>query len=158
MRVTHEHGFVFNKEKCAVKQISIVFFGCVYDATGAHPDPEKVSTVHKMPALEIASQLQKFLRLVTYLSPFIPLLSSFTTPLCGLLMKGTEFIWNNSNRKHLKKSNQWFARIPHCGTLMSASLSLSKLMHHKKGPVAFASKALTPVEQHYANIEHELLA
>ena len=50
MRVACEHGLVFNKDKCAVKQTSVVFFRCVYDATGAHPDPEKVSTVHKMPA------------------------------------------------------------------------------------------------------------
>ena len=41
--VTHEHGLVFNKDKCAVKQTSIVFFQCFYDADGAHPDPEKVS-------------------------------------------------------------------------------------------------------------------
>ena len=43
MRVTHEHGPVFNKDKCAIKQTSIVFFQCFYDANGAHPDPEKVS-------------------------------------------------------------------------------------------------------------------
>ena len=96
MRVTHEHGLVFNKDMCAVKQTSIVYFGCVYDATGAHHDPEKVSAGHKMLVPKTATQLQKFLRLVTYLSPFIPSLSSFTAPLHGLLKKGTEFAWNNS--------------------------------------------------------------
>ena len=65
MRATHEHELVFNKDKCTVKQISIVFFGCVYDATGAHLDPEKVRAVHGMLAAETATQLQKFLRLVT---------------------------------------------------------------------------------------------
>ena len=40
-----------------------------------------------MPAPETATQLQKFLRLVTYLPPFIPSLSSFTAPLCGLLIE-----------------------------------------------------------------------
>ena len=71
MRVTSKHGLVFNKDKYAVKQISIVFFGCVCDASGANPDPEKVSAVHKMLAPEAANQLQKFLGLVTYLSPFL---------------------------------------------------------------------------------------
>ena len=52
MRVVYEHRLVSNKDKCAVKQTSIVFFGCVYDANGAHSDPEKVSTDHKMPAPE----------------------------------------------------------------------------------------------------------
>ena len=47
MRVICEHGLVFNKDTCAVKQTSVVFFRYVYDANGAHPDPEKVSAVHK---------------------------------------------------------------------------------------------------------------
>ena len=99
----NEHGLVFNKDKCAVNQTSVVFFRCVYDATGAHPDPEKVSAVHKMLAPKTATQLQKFLRLLTYLSPFIPSLSSFTTPLHGLLKKGTEFFWNNSYQEAFDK-------------------------------------------------------
>ena len=61
MRVTSEHPLVFNKDKCAVKQTSVVFFRCVYDANGAHPDPEKVITVHKMPEPQTTTQLQKFL-------------------------------------------------------------------------------------------------
>ena len=88
---------------CAVKQTSIVFFRCVYDVNGAHPDPEKVSTVHKMLAPKTATQLQKFLRLVTYPSPFIPSLSSFSTLLLGLMKKGTEFFWNNSYQEAFDK-------------------------------------------------------
>ena len=34
MRVVCEHGFVFNKDRCAVKQTSVAFFGCVHDAKG----------------------------------------------------------------------------------------------------------------------------
>ena len=78
-------------------------FGWVYDAKGAHPDPEKVSAVHMMPAHETATQLQKFLGLVTYLSSFIPSLSSFTAPLCELLKKATEFIWNNNYQEAFDK-------------------------------------------------------
>ena len=95
MKVTHEYGLVFNKDKCAVKQTSLVFLGCAVDTIGTQPDPEKVSAVHKMWAPETATQLQKFLRLVTYLSSLIPSLSSFTASLCGLLKKGTEFISKN---------------------------------------------------------------
>ena len=103
MRVTCEHRLVFKKDKCGVKETSVVFFGCVCDANGAHPDPEKVSTVHKMWAPETATQVKKALWLVTYLSPFIPSLSSFTAPLHGLLKKWTEFIWNNSYQETFDK-------------------------------------------------------
>ena len=133
MRVSHEHGLVFNKDKCAVKQTSIVFLGCVYDANGTYPDPEKVSALHRMSAPETVTQLQKFLRLVNYLSPFIPSLSPFTTPLHELLKKrNTVHMETAPIKKHLTKSNQWFARILHCSTSMSASLSLSKSMHPQK--------------------------
>ena len=87
MRFTCEHGLAFNKDRCAVKQTSTAFFRCVSDANGGHPDPEMVSAVYKMPAPRTAAQLQKFLGLVTYLSPLILSLSSLTAPLCGLLKK-----------------------------------------------------------------------
>ena len=62
-----------------------------------------------MLAPKTATQLQKFLGLVTYLSPFIPSFSSFTASLCGLLKKGTEFFWNNSYQEAFDKSqiNGW---------------------------------------------------
>ena len=34
--------------------------------------------------------------MVTYLSPFLPSLSSFTAPLCGLLKKDAKFTWNET--------------------------------------------------------------
>ena len=95
MRIPYEHGLVFNKDKWAIKQTSIVFFRCVYDTNGAHPDPEKVSAVQKMLAPEIATQLQKFLGLPSFFF--------FTASLHGLQKKGTEFIWNNSYKKAFDK-------------------------------------------------------
>ena len=87
MQVAREHELVFNGEKCALKQPSIKFFGWIYDKDSAHPDPSKVAAIHNMPAPETPSQLLKFLGMVTYLSPFVPSLSSFMVPLCGLLKK-----------------------------------------------------------------------
>ena len=81
MRTACEHGLVFNGEKCEVKKDSVTFFGTVYDANGAHPDPKKVDAIHKMPPPDNKQQLQHFLGMVTYLSPFIPSLSTHTAPL-----------------------------------------------------------------------------
>ena len=79
MHFSQQHGLVFNGEKCEVKKDSVTFFGTVYDADGAHPDPKKVDAVHQMPSPETPSQLQQFLGMVTYLSPFIPLLYTHCT-------------------------------------------------------------------------------
>ena len=81
MHTACEHGLVFNGEKCEVKKDSVTFFGTVYDANGAHPDPKKVDAIHKMPPPDNKQQLQHFLGMVTYLSPFIPSLSTHTAPL-----------------------------------------------------------------------------
>ena len=167
MRVAHEHGLVFNKYKCAVKQTSVVCFGHVYDTTGPNPNPEKVNTVHKMLAPKTAMQLQKFLGLVTYLSPFILSLPSFTTPLCGLLKKETEFFWHNSYQLAFKKvksliskdTTLWYFDIhkPVTVQINASQKGLGAALLHNGCPVAFACKALTHVKQCYANIECELL-
>ena len=81
MQVASQHGLVFNREKCKVKKDSVTFFGTVYDANGAHPDPKKVDAIHEMPPPENQTQLQQFLGMVMYLSPFIPSLSTHTAPL-----------------------------------------------------------------------------
>ena len=113
------------RDKYAVKQTSVVFFRCVYDATGAHPDPEKVSGVHKMPAPKTATKLQKFLGLVTYLLPFIPSCFSSPHPTWVAEEKEQSSSATPPFRKHSTQSYHCFARIPHCGTSTSASLSPS---------------------------------
>ena len=84
MEMACEHDIVF---KCAVKQLSVTFFGCVYIKDWAHLDTPKVIEVHNMPFPETPTHLQKFLIIVTYLSPFVPALSSFTASLYGLLKR-----------------------------------------------------------------------
>ena len=96
MCVACEHGLVFNGDKCEVKKDSVTFFSTVYNGDGAHPDPKKVDAVHQMSSPDTPSQLQQSLGMVTYLSPFIPSLSTHTAPLRKLLKKDSEFKWNTS--------------------------------------------------------------
>ena len=72
MPVTHKYNFVFNPQKTHKKAQAINFFGCLYDANGVHLDQGKVDAVHALPAPTNITELQEFLGLVTYLSPFIP--------------------------------------------------------------------------------------
>ena len=168
IQVAHEHGLVFNWEKCDVKATSVTFFGTVYDEDGAHPDPKKVEAIHKMPPQEGPQELQKFLGMTTYLSPFIPSLSTLTAPLQELLKKDTEFTWNNSYQDAfdtVKKmvcmdtTLQYFnAHKPVIIQVDASQKGLGAALLQDGHPIAFASKALTPTEQHYANIEREMLA
>ena len=168
MQVAHEHGLIFNWEKCDVKATSVTFFGTVYDKDRAHPDPKKVEAIHKMPPPEGPQELQKFLGMTTYLSPFIPSLSTLTAPLQVLLKKGTEFTWNNSYQDAFDTVKKmvcmdmtlWYfdAHKPVIIQVDTSQKGLGVALLQDGHPFAFASKALTPTEQHYANIEHEMLA
>ena len=168
MRVAREHGLVFNQEKCDVKAASVTFFGTVYDKDGAHPDPKKVEAIHKIPPPEGPQELQKFLGMTTYLSPFIPSLSTLTAPLRGLLKKDAEFTWNNSYQvafDTVKKmvcmdtTLRYFdAHKPVIIQVDASQKGLGAALLQDGCPIAFASKALTPTEQRYANIEREMLA
>ena len=91
MEVALKYGLVFNPKKAQAKAPLVRFFGCLYDESGVHPDPEKVDAVHALPTPTNVTELQEFLYMVTYLSPFIPGLSTLTAPLHELLMKDAEF-------------------------------------------------------------------
>ena len=158
---------VFNGEKCEVKKDSVTFFGTVYDANGAHPDPKKVDAIHRMPPPDNKLQLQHFLGMVIYLSPFIPSLSTHTAPLSELLKKDSEFMWNPT----YKEAFNQIKKLVCTGTTLhyfdiwkpvtvqvdASKKGLEAALLQEGHPVAFASKALTPTEQQYVNIECEML-
>ena len=91
MCVTCKYGLVFNPQKTHVKAPAVNFFGCLYDGDGVHLDPDKVNAVHSLPAPTNVTKPQEFLGMVTYLSTFIPGLSTLTAPLHELLKKDTDF-------------------------------------------------------------------
>ena len=150
-----------------MKAPAVNFFGCLYDADGVHPDPDKVNTIHILPALTNVTKLQEFLGMVTYLSPFIPGLFTLTAPLCELLKKDTDFTWNATCKATfhcvkdavLSDTTLWYFDPSLSVTIQvdasQAGLGVVLLKNHK--PMAFGSKALTDTEYHYANIEREML-
>ena len=92
-----KYGLVFNKEKCKIRQKQIKFYGLIWDENGSHPDPEKCDKIKSKPTPTNREELQQFLGMIQYLSPFIPKLSSKTAPLRSLLKKDTEYQWNEWN-------------------------------------------------------------
>ena len=67
------YDLLFNpQKKTHLKAQAMYFFGCLYDVDGVHPDPGKVDTIHALPAPTNVTELQEFLGLVMYLSPFTP--------------------------------------------------------------------------------------
>ena len=166
MKVAHKYGVVFNPEKTHVKASTVNFFGCLYDANGVHPDPEKVDAVHALPAPMNVTELQEFLGMVTYLSPFVHGLSTLTA-LWELLKKDADFTWNASYEttfeqvKEAVVSNttlRYFdPSLPVTIQVNASQVGLGAALLQNNKLIAFASKALTDAECTYANIERQML-
>ena len=153
MQIACKYDLVFNPQKTHMKAQAVNFFGCPYDANGVHPDPGKVDAVHALPAPTNITELQEFLGLVTYLSPFIPGLSTLTTPLQELLKKDTDFIWNCT----YDAAFQWVKEavvsdatlryfnpsVPMTIQVDASQVGLGAALLQNGKPIAFASKALT---------------
>ena len=67
-----------------------------YDEYEVHPDSEKIDAIHALSTPTNIPELQEFLGMVTYLSLFIPGLSTLTAPQHELLKKDAEFSWDAS--------------------------------------------------------------
>ena len=168
MQVTCKYGVVFNPHKTHVKAPAINFFGCLYDANGVHLDPEKVDAVHALPAPTNVTELQEFLGMVTYLSPFIHGLSTLTAPRQELLKKDANFTWNASYESAFERIKEavvsdttlryFDPSLPVTIQVDASQVGLGAALLQNGKPIAFASKALTETKRRYANIEREMLA
>ncbi|XP_028404008.1 uncharacterized protein K02A2.6-like [Dendronephthya gigantea] len=168
MERTRMAGIKLNREKCIIKTAECSFFGMVYTANGVKPDPEKVIAIQNMEPPKDKKELHTFLGMVNYLAPFMPNLASHTAPLRELIRDNVDYKWSPS---HTRAFNILKCQISTETTLSyydrsksvvlqvdASSKGLGAVLLQENKPIAFASKALTPAESRYANIERELLA
>ena len=130
---------------------------------GAQRDPKKVEAISSMPPPKKPQELQRFLWMTTYLSPFIPSLLKHTAPPWELLKKDTEFTWNTTYQeafdalkdKVCTDTTLWYfdAEKPVTSQVDASQKGLGAALLQDGCPVTFASKALIPTKQCYANIE-----
>ena len=102
------------------------------------------------------------------MSSFFPNLADYTAPLRNLMKESVDFAWNPSNSKAFEKVKllictattlaYYDTKKPVALRVDASSKGLGAALFQDNKPIAFASKALTPAETRYANIERELLA
>ena len=163
-----EHGLVFNYEKCQIKCKEISFFGMIYSASGVRPDPKKCEDIKNLPSPKNVTELQQFLGMVQYMSPFIPKLADSTAALRNLTKKDSDFVWNDSHEQAFKNIKDMVCHTTSLAYFDVTKETIIKVDASQQGIgaaltqdeklIAFASKVMTETEQRYANIERELLA
>ena len=130
------------------------FFGNLYTPEGVKPDPKTVDAIKQMQPPINKQQLSSFLGMVTYLSQYMPNISSLTADLRGLLKKDALFQRSETHDVAFQKiKNQiskdvclrYFDTTKEVVLQVDASqVGLGAVLLQDGKPVAYASKALTP--------------
>ena len=142
--------------------------GHTLSAAGLSPDKSKVEAILSMNRPTDVAAVQRLLGFVNYLARFMPHLSHVCEPLRRLTDKERLWDWQSSQEEAFQKIKQLVTEAPvlryynvaDAVTLQcdSSDFGLVATLLQCGQPVAFASRALSPVEQRYAPIEKEMLS
>ena len=163
-----EKNIKLNPKKLQLRKTEVPYIGHLVTGDGLKPDPNKVKAILEMPTPDCVKSLQRLLGMITYLSKFLPNLSTATEPLRRLLDKDVEWHWEETHEKalgHVKRLItsepvlRYFDNTKEVTLQCDASESgLGATIMQEGQPVAFSSRALTATERNYAQIEKELLS
>lgn len=157
-----------NKSKCKIGIHEIKFLGHCINKNGISIDNDRAKAIVEMENPTDKKSLERFLGVVTYVSRFLPNISNVTAPLRSLLKKNVEFAWSYEHTESFNKIKnilstqpvlQFFdEKLPVVLSVDAAKDGLGAVLLQNNLPVAYSSKALSPTQQAYAQIEKELLA
>ncbi|KAK4296250.1 hypothetical protein Pmani_031249 [Petrolisthes manimaculis] len=164
----NEQNVVLGIDKLQLRLSEVPFLGHVISEEGIKAAPQKIQAIVEMPAPNDLSGLRRLLGMVQYLAKFLPRLSDITKPLRELTKKDVQFVWREAQEESFKALKSAVTTTPvlryysvkdevtvQCDASQSG---LGAVLTQEGHPVAFASRALTPAEQRYAQIEKECLA
>lgn len=167
-KIAREHNLKFNKFKCKFGLQEIAYMGHRITDKGVLPDLSKIEAIKNLQTPQNKKDIERLLGMVQYLARFIPNSSILTEPLRKLLKKDIEFQWNHEQEQALQQLKILIANSPvlnHFDTekaiLVSCDASQAAcgaVLLQEGKPVSYVSRAFTPTQQGYAQIEKEMLA
>jgi hypothetical protein len=165
---SRERGVKLNPDKVQFRVDKVGYFGHVLSEAGIEADPKKVSAIVDMEPPKDKSELQTIMGMVNYLSKFASNLSSITAPMRSLLKQDVEYVWDAAQKEAFDNMKTVISNTPvlaYYDNAMPITLQvdaskygLGATLMQDGRPVAYASKALTPSEVNYAQIEKEMYA
>ena len=166
-------GMRLKKLKCQFLLPSVEYLGHKISNEGLQPTDEKVRAISDAPRPTNRSQLKAFLGLINYYSKFIPNMSTILSPLYKLLQINVSWRWLKEQddafvraKSFLQSPNLlvhydcWKPLILSCD---ASPVGVGAVLAHQmedgtERPISYVSRALTPVEKRYSQIDKEALA
>ena len=168
-----DHGLTLNASKCKLLTDSLSFFGQVFTAEGTTPDPARVIDLQNASVPTNVHEVRSFLGMANYSSRYIPNYATISEPLRVLTKKNARFTWTSSQQIAFDQLKQALTRAPVMSyfdttkdtfiTVDASPVGISAILTQKgtdadtSQVVAYASRALTSVEQRYSQTEKEAL-
>ena len=113
-------------------------------------------------------ELKTFLGFIQYLAKFLPNMADVSAPLWKLLEKNTAWHWQKQHENSFQQLKMMATTAPVLSyydpqkevtlSVDASSTGLGAVIYQDNKPVAYASRALIPTQQKYAQIEKETLA
>lgn len=173
LRRLRDANVTLNEAKCEFEKDNVKFLGHIVGKDGVKVDPSKIEAITKMEPPTDVSGLRRFLGTINQVGKYIPNLADLTKPLRDLLVKDNAWVWDQAQSAAFKAIKDKLSSPPTLAiydtaleTIVSADASSYGVgavlkQKHADGDwkaVAFISRALTPTETRYAQIEKEALA
>ena len=163
-----EKNLTLNRQKCEFNKDKLVFYGYIFGKDGISADPAKVTAIKNAPSPTNVTELRSFLGMTNYVSRFIPRYSTITAPLRKLTKAGVEWEWTKSQQDAFETLKQdltsdlvmaYFDPQKESSLMVDASpVGLAAILSQEGKIIAYASRALSEVEQRYSQTEKETLA
>ena len=163
-----EVNLKFNAKKSRIRQEEVPYVGHVLSKDGLKPDPEKIRAVQEMKPPQNTKELKTCLGFIQYLGKFMPNMATVSAPLRELLEKNIAWHWDQEQEASFERLKQMASSTPVLGyydpskpltlSVDASSKGLGAVLLQDGKPLAYTSRALTPTQERYTQIEKETLA
>ena len=150
-----------------------MFFGLVFNNRGVSPDPAKIDALKNAEAPLNKKELKSFLGMTNFSSNFIPNYSDHTSKLRELLRDAVKWNWSRDHESsfqllkdslssscliHYFYPNLEMELVCDASPIGVAATVVQKDTAGNRKVIAYGSRALSPTEQKYGQIEREALS
>ena len=135
---------------------------------GLEIDPEKVEAIQNMKQPTCVEDVRRFVGMANFMARYIPSLTDVLHPLHNLMKHKIPFSWSDNQQTAFKKVKRMLTDTPLSPYYNpddelivendACEYGIVSALMQTDGPIAYASRSLSSVEQRYAQIEKQMLA